>query len=182
MKLGFGEILVILVVIMLVIGPDKLPEFAKKIGKALGEFRHATEDVSAELKENVLDPLDEAAAPIREAIEPIEEIKSSVNMNVREMQRNLGSVGRVSSRKKEDEAQPAPEPAAAEDAAPEEVAANAVEPPAPEFVPAADQAEDLEAAAEEVAAEEAAAVTEAPAPANQEETVPETVLSEQNGK
>ncbi len=178
MKIGFGELLVVLVVVMLVIGPDKLPEFARKIGKALGEFRHATEDVSAELKENVLDPLDEAAAPIREAIEPIEEIKSSVNQNVREMQRNLGSVGRVSSRKKADEAQPDPEPAAAEDAAaPEEAAANAVEPIQPEFVPAAETAEDLEDAAEE-----AAAVTEAPAPATQEETAPETVLSEKNGK
>ena len=180
MKLGFGEILVILVVIMLVIGPDKLPEFAKKIGKALGEFRHATEDVSAELKENVLDPLDEAAAPIREAIEPIEEIKSSVNSNVRDMQRNLGSIGRVSTRKKAEE--PKPEPEIPD---PEKAAANAVEPLAPEAVPAAEPAPETEeiTAAEETAvtaaAEAAETVTEAPAPETKEETAPETVPTEQ---
>ena len=184
MKIGFGELLIVLVVIMLVIGPDKLPDFARKIGKALGEFRHATEDVSAELKENVLDPLDEAAAPIREAIEPIEEIKTSVNHNVREMQRNLGSVGRVSTRKKAEETKP-------EAPSAPETEADAVEPAVPETVPAAEAAGEAEEIMEEAAqaaqdAVESAAeiMPEAPAPVIQEETAAETVptQTEQNGK
>jgi TatA/E family protein of Tat protein translocase len=39
MKLGFSELIVILVVAMLVIGPDKLPYYARNAGKALKGFR-----------------------------------------------------------------------------------------------------------------------------------------------
>ena len=56
MKLGFGELLIIFVVILFIVGPDKIPSFAKKIGEGLKAFRNATSDVTKELKENVVDP------------------------------------------------------------------------------------------------------------------------------
>lgn len=43
--IGSTEILVILLVALIVLGPSKLPDVAKSIGKALGEFRRVTTDV-----------------------------------------------------------------------------------------------------------------------------------------
>lgn len=43
--LGFQEILVILAIALLVIGPRKLPDLAKTLGKAFREFKHATDDL-----------------------------------------------------------------------------------------------------------------------------------------
>jgi sec-independent protein translocase protein TatA/sec-independent protein translocase protein TatB len=37
--LGFGEILLILAIALVVVGPKKLPEIAKGLGKGYGEFR-----------------------------------------------------------------------------------------------------------------------------------------------
>ncbi len=66
MKIGVMELIVIFIVALLVIGPDKLPSYAKKLGGALREFRKASADVTKEIRENVVDPLDEASKPLRE--------------------------------------------------------------------------------------------------------------------
>jgi sec-independent protein translocase protein TatB len=42
--LGTNELLVILVVALILLGPRRLPEMSKKIGKSLGEFKRASED------------------------------------------------------------------------------------------------------------------------------------------
>ena len=57
--LGFTEILVILVVALLVFGPDRLPELARNLGRGLAEFRRASSD----LRRSVLDAADEARRP-----------------------------------------------------------------------------------------------------------------------
>jgi len=49
--IGVPELLVILVVALLVLGPKRLPEVAKSLGKAFAEFRRATSDLSEELHE-----------------------------------------------------------------------------------------------------------------------------------
>ena len=59
MKLGFWEILVVVIVALLVIGPDKLPFYAKKLGQALKEFRKVSEDMTKEVRESVIEPLEE---------------------------------------------------------------------------------------------------------------------------
>lgn len=44
--LGFGELLVILLIALIFIGPKKLPELAKGLGKGLREFQNATKGFS----------------------------------------------------------------------------------------------------------------------------------------
>lgn len=43
--IGSTELLVILVVALVILGPSKLPEIARSLGKALGEFRRVSTDV-----------------------------------------------------------------------------------------------------------------------------------------
>jgi Tat protein translocase TatB subunit len=47
--IGIPELMVILVVALIVLGPRRLPEVAKALGKALAEFRRATSDITEEL-------------------------------------------------------------------------------------------------------------------------------------
>src|SRR3989304_3826038 len=42
--MSFSQILVILVIALIVLGPDKLPMVARMVGKALAEFRRITGD------------------------------------------------------------------------------------------------------------------------------------------
>ena len=47
--IGIPELMVIMVVALIVLGPKRLPEVAKAFGKALAEFRRATSDLTDEL-------------------------------------------------------------------------------------------------------------------------------------
>ena len=79
MKIGFQEIIVIFIVIFLVIGPDKMPEFSRKIGKGLKAFRKYTEEATKDIRESVVDPVKEAEKPIREAMEPLNDAVKPLN-------------------------------------------------------------------------------------------------------
>ncbi|MCX8021797.1 MAG: Sec-independent protein translocase protein TatB [Syntrophorhabdaceae bacterium] len=52
--LGLPEIIVIMIVALLVVGPSKLPELARSLGKALGEFRRMADEVKETLEEEVV--------------------------------------------------------------------------------------------------------------------------------
>jgi Tat protein translocase TatB subunit len=52
--IGLPEIIVILIVALLVVGPSKLPELAKSLGKALNEFRRMADEVKETLEEEVM--------------------------------------------------------------------------------------------------------------------------------
>ncbi len=41
MNLGFGELLVILLIVMLIVGAKRLPEFGRSLGEAVREFQRA---------------------------------------------------------------------------------------------------------------------------------------------
>ncbi|HOD27634.1 MAG TPA: twin-arginine translocase TatA/TatE family subunit [Syntrophales bacterium] len=51
--IGTPELIVILIVALLVIGPKRLPDLAKSIGKGLQEFRRATDGVTDTLKDTL---------------------------------------------------------------------------------------------------------------------------------
>ncbi len=42
--LGMPELIIILVIALIVIGPHKLPDLARSLGKGLAEFKRATDD------------------------------------------------------------------------------------------------------------------------------------------
>lgn len=51
MNLGFQEILVIFLIILILFGAKKLPELAKSLGQSLREFKKALKETSEEKEE-----------------------------------------------------------------------------------------------------------------------------------
>lgn len=49
--IGMPEMIIILVIALIVIGPNKLPELAKSLGKGLAEFKKASEDFQRNIQE-----------------------------------------------------------------------------------------------------------------------------------
>jgi len=62
-NVGGGEILVILVLGLIVLGPDKLPETARAIGKHLSTFKRMRDGFQNELR-SAMDPLHDVVATV----------------------------------------------------------------------------------------------------------------------
>jgi sec-independent protein translocase protein TatB len=70
--MGMGEIVIILVLALILLGPQKLPEAAQKLGKGLREFRKATQDIREQFEREVGDVagLDGKARPAPTSTSP----------------------------------------------------------------------------------------------------------------
>lgn len=75
--IGMPEMFLILAIALIVIGPKKLPDLAKSLGRAFGEFKKAT----AELKETM--ELDTDFADVKNAFEDLDDhIKAKTDTRV----------------------------------------------------------------------------------------------------
>ena len=70
--IGIPEFLVILVIALIFVGPERLPEVAKMFSRLYADFRKATEDVSEELR-NARQMLEEE---VRQAEQELQEEQS----------------------------------------------------------------------------------------------------------
>jgi TatA/E family protein of Tat protein translocase len=52
-SLGFPELILIFIVALIVFGPRRLPEIGRSLGKALGEFKKATEELKTTIEKEV---------------------------------------------------------------------------------------------------------------------------------
>ncbi len=50
-NLGFGEMVLIALVVLLLFGPDKLPELLRQVGRTMAEIRQAAERAQAVVRE-----------------------------------------------------------------------------------------------------------------------------------
>lgn len=48
--IGGGELLLILVVILMLFGSDKIPEIARTLGKGMAQLKHATNEIKHEIQ------------------------------------------------------------------------------------------------------------------------------------
>jgi len=70
--LGMPELILIFVVALLLFGPRKMPEIGRSIGRALGEFRRASNEFKRTIEDEV------AAEEIREVEKDLKGIGKSV--------------------------------------------------------------------------------------------------------
>lgn len=52
-NLGSGEILLVMLVALLVLGPTRLPGAARQVGKAVSEFRRVTSGLQTEMRDAI---------------------------------------------------------------------------------------------------------------------------------
>ena len=64
--IGMPELIIILVIALVVIGPKKLPDLAKSLGKGLSEFKKATSEIKEGL--NLDEDLKEARVDLVDAV------------------------------------------------------------------------------------------------------------------
>jgi len=50
--IGLPELIIILIIALIIIGPSKLPDLARALGKGLAEFRSATQEIKESLDLN----------------------------------------------------------------------------------------------------------------------------------
>jgi len=60
-NIGPMELLMILVIVLIVFGPNKIPEIGASIGKMVRQFREASREITAELNLEDLNPSEEPA-------------------------------------------------------------------------------------------------------------------------
>jgi sec-independent protein translocase protein TatB len=70
MELGFTEILVIALAIIVLFGPDKIPSIARDLGSGVRKMKGAMEDIKTEI-------LKEADNPVAEIKREIEKVKEA---------------------------------------------------------------------------------------------------------
>ncbi|HUV09368.1 MAG TPA: twin-arginine translocase TatA/TatE family subunit, partial [Acidimicrobiia bacterium] len=63
MQLGPAEILVVLVIALLIFGPNKLPEVGRQVGRAYREVRRFQRSLSSEMSDVFADDFSDGAAP-----------------------------------------------------------------------------------------------------------------------
>jgi sec-independent protein translocase protein TatB len=73
--IGMPEMLMILAVALIVFGPKRLPELAKSLGRALGEFRRATTDLKQSIEtdtglDEVRTSLNEVKKDVQSQVDP----------------------------------------------------------------------------------------------------------------
>ena len=79
--LGWTEMVVIFFVALVVLGPKKLPELGKTLGKGLREFRRASDDLKASWHEQIRD----IETPVHDIKQSLQDVKAEVEAEVDEV-------------------------------------------------------------------------------------------------
>lgn len=64
LNVGPPELLLILLIALLVLGPNKLPDAARQVGRAMAELRRLSSGFQAELRDAMQEPVQRSATPL----------------------------------------------------------------------------------------------------------------------
>lgn len=87
-NLGFGEIFAIFVVVLLLFGADKIPEFARSLGKGIRYVKDATDSVKKDIASSVDDvksDIDANVKDVKKNMEPIKNVQRKVKRQVNDI-------------------------------------------------------------------------------------------------
>jgi sec-independent protein translocase protein TatB len=81
--IGFPELIIILVIALIVIGPSKLPDLARALGKGMAEFRKASQEIKDSLNfdeeiQDVKDDIIDSVGDIKKDIDIEGEVDDEV--------------------------------------------------------------------------------------------------------
>jgi len=78
LDIGFQELIIIFVVALLVIGPDKLPEFSRKLGRWVNEIKRSVNEAKARMEDEIEDQVKMPEDTIKSGTE---EVKTEGNIS-----------------------------------------------------------------------------------------------------
>jgi sec-independent protein translocase protein TatA len=84
---SFGEIIVILLVVVLLFGPDKIPEIARGLGQGVRAMKDATDNIKREIMSQVDD-----SGSVKEIENEINESKKIMDKKVNEVTDHLNDI------------------------------------------------------------------------------------------
>jgi len=58
-NIGLPELIIIAAIIIIVIGPHRLPEFTRSVGRIIGDLKRSAEDIKTELTKEILNTKEE---------------------------------------------------------------------------------------------------------------------------
>jgi sec-independent protein translocase protein TatB len=91
--IGFSEILVIAIVALIVIGPERLPKVARTLGHLFGRLQRYVAEVRADIdREMQMEELKKLQSSIQEAAQSVEK---SVNEGMRETETQIKTVADI---------------------------------------------------------------------------------------
>ena len=76
-NLGSGELLVIFFVALLVLGPNKLPDAARQVGRAVNEIRRVSSGFQREMREATREPMRAAEQAKADMLDPFNQAASA---------------------------------------------------------------------------------------------------------
>lgn len=87
------ELVLILFFGFLIFGPEKLPQMGRTIGRAIRQFRTASDSMNQKFKDEVADPFKDAVSPytddIKDVAAPIKDDIDAINKNLRDVQNTV---------------------------------------------------------------------------------------------
>jgi len=83
--IGFWEIVIILAIALVALGPEKLPDIARKLGRGMRELREAANGVrraldeeTSDIKSDLKQDLEEIKQPFQQARKPLDEFQEEL--------------------------------------------------------------------------------------------------------
>ena len=76
LNISFPEILVIFLLVLVIFGPDRLPELASKLGKIFGTFRKTSDKFRREFYNSVYEPAKNIEREVTAELEAISDTKA----------------------------------------------------------------------------------------------------------
>jgi Tat protein translocase TatB subunit len=98
MGIGISELLLILVVALLVLGPEKMPVYAKKAGKALNDLKSYAGKLTEDINENIMEPIAEVQKPLKSMAEPLTNIAKDISKPMEDIRSSLLDIGKAANK------------------------------------------------------------------------------------
>ena len=109
LDIGFQELAVIGVLALLIFGPDKLPELGRRLGRAMREFRRASDEFRSTVEQNLQMNVDTDISP-RSTLEPTPASPTDTSTSVADGAAGPGGDGPATETAGPDDAKPSDGP------------------------------------------------------------------------